>query len=107
MSSHTFLFTYSVSPRERRYEDIANVIRQRIARFHGTDGLIKLENVETAFKGTIILNAVSRNDKLREAKGIIENLFKSVFDKNHTSNHVDIHIAILIDGLTDVLEIFI
>ncbi|MCH7331262.1 hypothetical protein EGT72_009745 [Acinetobacter johnsonii] len=107
MSSHTFLLTYSVSPRAIKYEDTANVIRNRIARLHGSDGLIKLANVETVFKGTIILNNLSRNDKLREAKSIIENLFKSVFDENHTINQVDIHSAILIDGLIDVLEIYI
>ena len=72
MSSHTFLLTYSVSPRAIKYEDTANVIRNRIARLHGSDGLIKLANVETVFKGTIILNNLSRNDKLREAKSIIE-----------------------------------
>ncbi|QQT94094.1 hypothetical protein [Acinetobacter johnsonii] len=56
MSSHTFLLTCSISPRAREYEDTANVIRNRIARLHGSDSLIKLANVETVFKGTIILN---------------------------------------------------
>lgn len=104
MSTHTFLFTYSVSPVHQIDKSIADVIRERIARLHGKNGWKKLDNVETVFKGEIYLASSLLKNKQEEAERDITNILKTVFDITYPDYKVYVHVALLVDGLKDVIE---
>ncbi|MPS62125.1 hypothetical protein [Acinetobacter sp.] len=104
MATHTFLFTYSVSPFRSNYERDADVIRSRIARLDGRHGWTKLEDVETAFKGTLSLFESTQEGKRIEAEREIKEILSSVFDDEYPSHKVWINVALLVNGLTDIQE---
>lgn len=104
MSTHTFLFTYSVSPVNQINKNIADVIRERIARLDGNYGWTKLDDVETAFKGRIYLTSALLNLKRKEAERDITNTLKTVFDNEYPDHKVYVHVALLVDGLQEVIE---
>jgi hypothetical protein len=104
MSTHTFLFTYSVSSVHQTDKSIADVIRERIARLDGKNGWKKLDNVETVFKGEIYLVSSLLKNKQEEAERDITNILKTVFDITYPEYKVYVHVALLVDGLEDVIE---
>jgi hypothetical protein len=104
MSIHTFLFTYSVSPVDQKHKNIADVIRDRIARLDGEYGWKKLSDVETAFKGELNLVYESKQSKRKEAEKDITKILETVFDSDYPSYSVFISVALLVDGLHDVIE---
>lgn len=103
MSTHTFLFTYSVSPVGDN-ERSADVIRSRIARLDGKNGWRKLDEVETAFQGDIYLYSSLKENKKTEAQAEITKILKSVFDNDYPEYRVFVSVALLVDGLHDVIE---
>lgn len=104
MSTHNFLFTYSVSPVEQRNKNIADVIRNRIAELDGKNNWEKLSNVETAFKGEIYLSSSLLRLKRDQAKEKITQILETVFDNDYPLNKVHIYVALLVDELHDVIE---
>jgi len=100
----SFLFTYSVSPLHQSNKNIADVIRDRIARLDEKYGLEKLEDVETAFKGKISLSCPLLKSKQEEAQREITDILKTVFDSDYPEYKVYIHVALLVDGLQKVIE---
>ncbi len=104
MSTHNFLFTYSVSPFRQINKNIADTIRNRIAELNGKHSWEKLSNVETAFKGEVYLVSSLLSAKRQEAERDITNILKTVFDNEHPEHAVYIHVALFVDGLKEVIE---
>jgi hypothetical protein len=104
MSNKSFLFTYSVSPLHDHDKDCADIIRNRIARLDGENGWVKLDRVETAFKGMIDITKVTLESKREEAEKKVSNILQTVFDEKYPSHKVWISVALLVNELGGAIE---
>ena len=104
MSNKSFLFTYSVSPLNDDYKDVADIIRNRIARLDGENGWIKLDHVETAFKGMLDITKVTLESKREEAEKKVSEILETVFDEKYPSHKVWISVALLVNELGGAIE---
>lgn len=98
MSSHEFLFTYSVSVADCRnlkktFE--AERVRQAISHIKYPHW-VKLKTVETTFGGLIEL---SSQDKRAEATELIRKTLRKASDRHAEYSDVDIRVALMVNEL--------
>ncbi|MGR5517906.1 hypothetical protein [Vibrio sp. Y29_XK_CS5] len=104
MTSHDFLFTYSVSPLDGskdEHKKAADTVRRRIAELERWE---KLVSVETTFVGRLNLIETLISSKRREAKGDVTYAIELILDDLEVSSFVTIDIALLVDGLGEYME---
>lgn len=104
MSNKNFLFTYSVSPINDRDKTVADIIRNRIARLDGENGWVKLDHVETAFKGNIEITKLTKEYQRNEAEKKVLTTLSTVFDDDYPSHKVWVSVALLVDELGSAIE---
>lgn len=100
MSTHSFMFTYSVSPNgDSTYaEKTADKVRRSIASIHLLDWQ-KLDHVETTFAGYLQLKSFSTTDKRAEALEFVTDQMRSVLLHAEAFNDVWVSVALMVDGL--------
>ncbi|MFF7108858.1 hypothetical protein [Pseudomonas sichuanensis] len=106
MASHSFLLTYSVSPyteTDRQHQNQAVRLRQKLNRIE-VEEWVKLETVETAFKGTVHLNETTITQKRSEAENIAWQQFKEVMDSLGAYKDTTVHVAMMVQGLGELIE---
>lgn len=106
MASHSFLLTYSVSPykeTDRLHQNQAIRLRQKLNRIE-IEEWIKLETVETAFKGVINLSEATITQKRNEAENIAWNQIKGVMDSLGAYKDTTVHVAMMVQGFGELIE---
>ncbi|WDU60771.1 hypothetical protein LRS56_18090 [Pseudomonas poae] len=106
MASYSFLLTYSVSPyteTDRVHQNQAARLRQKLNRVEIEDW-VKLETVETAFKGVVHLSETTITQKRNEAENIAWNQIKGVMDSLGVYKETTVHVALMVQELGDLIE---
>ena len=108
MTTHHFLFTYSISPIEGsdNAAKIADKVRKGIANIESPDW-VKLSTVETTFSGRVTLTAETVCEKREEARDIIDRELRGVIDSYKARCDIRANISILVDGLGPRMDIII
>lgn len=108
MSTHHFLFTYSVHKLydTTRSERLADQVRVGIADIDKAEWS-KLSTVETTFVGELILTGTSVVAKRNEAKSLIEEALRSVVDKYEAFTETHVYIELMVNGLGSYISIHI
>ena len=108
MTTHHFLFTYSIFPTgdTDNAAKTADKVRKGIANIENPDWL-KLSTVETTFSGRVTLTAETVCEKREEARDIIDRELRSVIDSYKARCDIRANISILIDGLGPRMDIII
>lgn len=106
MTSHHFLFTYSVSPHNanlRTDKDISDDMRRKIAQI--SEFLwTKLTNVETTFSGTIFLEGDSVIKKRIDARKQVIKVIKDLLIEHDSYVNVNVNVALMVNGLGECME---
>ncbi|MEW5669075.1 hypothetical protein AB1288_22475 [Pseudomonas putida] len=106
MASHAFLLTYSVSPyteTDRVHQNQAVRLRQKLNRIE-IEEWVKLETVETSFKGVVHLSETIIQQKRNEAEHIAWTHIKDVMDSLGAYKDTTVHVAMMVQGLGDLIE---
>ncbi|WP_426105142.1 hypothetical protein [Pseudomonas sp. TWR1-1-3] len=108
MTTHHFLFTYSISPIEGsdNAAKTADKVRKDIANIVSPDW-VKLSTVETTFSGRVTLTAETVCEKREEARDIIDRELRGVIDSYKARCDIRANISILVDGLGPRMDIII
>lgn len=106
MVSHAFLLTYSVSPyaeTDRAHQNQAVRLRQKLNRME-IEEWVKLETVETAFKGVVHLSETTLVQKRNEAENIAWTQIKEVMESLGAYKDTTVHVAMMVQGLGDLIQ---
>lgn len=108
MTTHHFLFTYSISPIEGsdNAAKTADKVRKGIANIQSPDWS-KLSTVETTFSGRLALTAETVCEKREEARDIIDRELRGVIDAYKARCEIRADITLLVDGLGPRMDIII
>jgi len=105
MATSCFLFTYSVDPNENteQFEKAAEKVRRGIANIKYQDWT-KLNTVETAFTGSLRLDAIGMIAKRDQAVEIVKEQIRNVMHDTGAFNDLWVYVALLVDGLGECQE---
>lgn len=105
MALHSFLLTYSITHAEDTMKSTAAAkqVREKIARSDVT-GWIKLDKVETAFKGVLNLRKVTIGEKQDEAQDAVKELMYGIMRDLNATSQVWAHCSLMVAGLGESME---
>lgn len=109
MRAYDFLLTYSVSPSDnddRAHQNQAARVRQKLNRVE-IDNWIKLQDVETAFKGVVYLSDSILAKKRDEAETHIRDELKAVMKSLDAYLETRIEVVMMVQGLGGTIEFHI
>lgn len=109
MRAYAFLLTYSVSPSDndnREHQNHAVRVRQKLNRVE-IENWIKLEDVETAFKGIVHLSDSIISKKREEAETHVRDELKAVMRSLDAYFETRIDVVMMVQGLGETIEFHI
>lgn len=100
MSQHEFLFTYSVTPKEytRECQALTTEVKKRIADIC-LPNWTRIDQVETAYLGELVLTAESVHGKRKEAIDIITSEIREIMSELGAYFEVYVDVALLVNRL--------
>lgn len=104
MQTCDFLFTYSIVALDLTNEsqELANSIRQKLNKSK-ISNWNKLDNVETAFSGSLTIKSASTKEMRKDAMLVIKNELRTVVRHFEAGLDVQVYVALMVQGLGETI----